>query len=276
MATSVQTSYAADPGIGYAGQLADCGPHHIITKANNNATTLAAGLIALRSGDSTCRPILSSDEPVADPDAIIASGVATATTRQVISGASLNGAIGAAVISPPKNVTLTFNSSGDWNDTTLVVQGKDYAGNPIEETFLVKEGGNEVVTGVKHFAYVTAVIVPPGTSTGGTLLVGTGASIGPINAMVAGLSIYDATREPEAYQQYEDAPLGRKGRFVVDAEAAVTENDPVFVRFVATGNEVRGALRGSSDSNDCGLLLGARWTTSVTAAGKAVVEIDLP
>lgn len=276
MATSVQTSYSDDPAIGYAGQLTGNGPRDVGSAANSNATAIAPGLVVLRAGDRLVRPILSTDEPVLDDDAIIASGVASATTRQVISGASLNGVIGAAEISPPRNVTLKFNSHGDWNDTTLVVQGLDVDGNPIEETFLVKEGGNETLAGVEHFAFVTAVVVPPGTSTNGTLLVGVGTSLGPLSRLAAGLSVYDPMREPGAYAQYERLSVLKRGRAFVSAEAAVTEGQPVYVRFVATGGEVRGALRGAPDASDCALLPGARWASTTTGAGLAVINLNLP
>ena len=44
---------------------------------------------------------------------------------------------------------------------------------------------------------------------------------------------------------------------------------------VATGNEVRGAFRTTPDSNDCALLAGARWGSSRTGVGLAVLELDL-
>jgi hypothetical protein len=278
MATSVQTTYDDFPAIAYAGQLAhDGGQGHDVASANNsNATAITAGLVVLRSGDRLVRPILSTDEPTADPDAIIASGVASATTRQTITGASLNGVIGQLEISPPLNVTLTFNSHSDWNDTTIIVKGLGAYGEPISETFLVKEGGNEVLTGVEHFSFVTAVIVPPGTSTNGTLLVGTGVSVGPIGRLAAGIAVYDMAREPGTYAQYERLSVLKQGRVAVSAEAAVTEGMPVYVRFVATGGEVRGAMRAAPDSTDCALLPGARWATTTTGAGIAFVNLNLP
>lgn len=272
MATSVQTTYGA-PAVAIAGMLADDGPRDVGSANNSSATALPVAVVALRSGDRLCRPILSTDEPTADPDAIIASGVASATTRQTITGATLNGIIGVAEISPPKNLTLTFNSHADWNDTILVIQGLDWAGRPIEETFNVKEGGNEVLTGVMHFSFVTAVIIPPGTSTNGSLLVGTGSSIGPINKLFAGITMYDLAREPGQFSQYEKVSLLKEGRLQVTAEAAVTAGQPVFVRFVAGVGEVRGAMRGAADSTDCGLLVGARWATTTTDAGLAIVEV---
>lgn len=276
MATCVQSSYSNDPGTGYAGMLADVGPHDVASANNSSSTSVAAGLVVLRSGERLIRPILSSDEPTADPDAILASGIASATTRQTVTGASLNGIIGAGEISPPRNLTITFGSHSDWNDTVLVIQGLDWKGMPIEETFIVKEGGNEVLTGIYHFSYVTAVIIPAATSTNGTILVGVGASIGPLNKLVGGISLYNMAREPGAYAQYESLDVVRQGRVKVSAEAAVTRDAPVFVRIVATGGEVRGAMRATADSNDCALLLGARFVEATSGAGIAIVELNLP
>jgi hypothetical protein len=275
MATSVQTSYDNEPGIGYAGQLADVGPKDVASANNSSATGIVAGLLVLKSGDRLVRPILSTDELAADDDAISTAN-ASATTRQTLTGASLDGVIGAGAISPPRNVTLKFNSHADWNDTVAVVQGLDANGEPIEETFIVKEGGNETLVGVKIFSKVTAVIVPAATSTNGVLDVGVGVAMGPINGLAAGIALYDLAREPGTYAQYEKLSVLKQGRVKVSAEAAVNDGDPVYVRFVATGGEVRGALRATPDSTDCALLLGARWRSTRADAGIAVVEVNLP
>lgn len=276
MATSAQTSYDNEPAIGYAGQLADVGPRDIASAANSSATGIAAGLVVLRSGDRLVRPILSTDEPSADNDAIIASGVASATTAQAITSGSFNGAVGAGEISPPMNLTLTLNSHADWDPSTIVVEGLGPKGEPISEAFEVANGGNAVLTGTVPFSFVTAVKIPPQTGTNGTLLVGTGVKLGPLAKLAAGITLYDPMREPGAYAQYERVSVLRRGRVLVSAEAAVTAGQPVYVRFVATGGEVRGALRGAPDSTDCALLPGARWATTTTGAGLAVVDLNLP
>jgi hypothetical protein len=62
----------------------------------------------------------------------------------------------------------------------------------------------------------------------------------------------------------------------VTAEAAVDVGQPVFVRFIATGDEQLGGMRGAADANDCAVLKGARWASKTTGAGLAVVELNLP
>jgi hypothetical protein len=50
----------------------------------------------------------------------------------------------------------------------------------------------------------------------------------------------------------------------VSAEAAVNDGDPVYVRFVATGGEVRGAMRARPRLHRLRAPPGARWDTSTT------------
>lgn len=270
---SVQTTYDV-AAAAVAGQLADDGAIDAVSACNSSSTGITAGLAVMRSGDRLVRPILASDEPTADPDAIIASGVASASTRQTITGASLNGIIGAAEISPPRNVTLTFGNHADWNENmVVVVKGLDALGRPTEEVFPTIEAGNEVLTGKVHFSFVTAVIISAGTSTNGTLLVGVGASVGPLNRLVRGVALYNSMREPGTFAQYEDLDVLAEGRVWVTAEETVTQGGPVYVRIVAGGGESRGAFRTTPDANDCALLLGARWGSSRTGSGLAVLEL---
>jgi hypothetical protein len=106
--------------------------------------------------------------------------------------------------------------------------------------------------------------------------VGTGVKIGPCNRKVYGFALYDAAKSPGVYAAYDDVPLMRQGRIFVTAEGTVTRGDPVFVRFVVAGSEVYGGLSNAPDSTDCGLLLGARWGSSRTGAGIAILELNLP
>lgn len=67
----------------------------------------------------------------------------------------------------------------------------------------------------------------------------------------------------------------RKGRMWVKVEEAVVPGDRLFIRAVATGAEVEGAIRKSADGTDCidssaqGVFL-----TTAAADGLAVLEVD--
>jgi len=275
MATSVQTSYDAEPAIGIAGQLADVGPRDVASANNSSTTGVTAGCVVLRSGARLCRPILATDEPTADTD-LVATLLPSATTKQTISGATLDGATGDDVFAPPRNVTLTLNSHADWNDSEAIVRGLGAFGEPVQEVFKIPEGGNVTITGTLAFTQVLSVDIPAATSTNGTMDVGLGVNLGPLSLRgpkAAGIAVYDAAREPGTFAQYEALGVIHRGRVKVAAEAAVTAGDPVYVRVVATGDEVRGALRAAPDSTDCVLLAGARWDSTTTGAGIAVVDL---
>jgi hypothetical protein len=79
--------------------------------------------------------------------------------------------------------------------------------------------------------------------------------------------------DPQGYPSGATMDVVREGCVWVDAEAAVTEGDPVYVRLVVTGDEVYGAFRAAPDANDCGLLRRARFASTTSAAGKALVEL---
>lgn len=110
----------------------------------------------------------------ADPDAIIASGVATALTSQELGAADFDGVVGAGEISPPRNLTLTLNAHADWDATSIVVTGLDANGRVQTESFLVPNGGDTALVGTKVFSRVTGVAIPAQTGPGGTLLMGVG------------------------------------------------------------------------------------------------------
>jgi hypothetical protein len=68
----------------------------------------------------------------------------------------------------------------------------------------------------------------------------------------------------------------KKGRAWVAVEDAVAPGDPVRVRAVVAGNEVKGAFLTAADSTDAiDISAFAKWRTSADAGDLAVVEIDM-
>lgn len=268
----VQTTYAAGPTAAVAGMIVEQDAN--VRSRVASAETVAGQLAIRGTSDGQARALAVGDVPAADDDAIMTLQP-TAITAQVCTGATLDGVVGTTVFWPPRNVTLSLNSHADWDPSTIVVEGLDAFGAPISEAFEVPNGGNVVLTGVLAFSRVINVKIPPQTGTTGTLNVGLGVSIGPIDRKVEGIAVYDATREPEAYAAYEDMPVLRRGYIYVTSETAATKGDPVYVRFVVAGAEVYGAFRATPDSTDCGLLLAARYAETITGAGLAKLELTL-
>jgi hypothetical protein len=208
----------------------------------------------------------------ASTNAILATGGATTTGSQNLSGTSLNGSVGTRAMNPPRAVSLVLSSHADWDATEAVVTGTDEDGRVVQETLLIPNGGNATVTGLRHFRTVSSIYIPAQSGTGGTATLGFGSSLGPIDHGVHGVAIYDASREPEAYPVDYVVPCLKKGRIVVNCETSYTDGNPVFVRFIASGDEVAGQVRATADANDCALMKRARFVGSGTAG---VCTIDL-
>lgn len=78
------------------------------------------------------------------------------------------------------------------------------------------------------------------------------------------------------YQQGEEITVKRKGRIWVYTEVATAVNDPVFLRHTVNAALVPGDFRIDADTARADQILNARWITATTAAGLAVLEINLP
>lgn len=142
---------------------------------------------------SFTRPIWKAEytnPPTADVDAFVTAR-ATAATAQSISGAALNGVVGAAALGYPRNITFTLSNHADFDAGTATVVGTDVDGNAITEDFTIPDGGNATVTGAKAFLKVTSISFPAGAGTGGSFEIGFGAKLGlPKKAkVVAGAAV---------------------------------------------------------------------------------------
>jgi hypothetical protein len=69
--------------------------------------------------------------------------------------------------------------------------------------------------------------------------------------------------------------VARRGRLLVPCEDGCDVGDPLFIRAVATGAELQGALLASADASDCIDMTGyATWRTSAAAGALAELEFD--
>lgn len=269
---AVQTSYSNTRDLAVAGMPAD--NEGAVDRSVIVESAIAAGLLVVQ-GTTTKTEGAPPSAPSAAATAIVSTPVATAIAAQTVSGASLDGAVGQGLISPPKNITLTLTSHADFDATTAVVTGEDEEGQVIEEDFAIPNGGNATVTGSKIFAKITSVYIPAQSGAGGAVTVGTGVKLGAIDGIVHGVSLYDASREPGTYAVDYVMPVRRKGAVWVYAETAVNPSLPVYARFVAGGGETLGRFRSTVDSTDLGRLRKARWLDTTSAEGFARLALDL-
>lgn len=269
---ATQISYENDTDLAVPGLFADEGPRRV--KSVLLATALAAGLAcALGATPVEGEPLPTPD--AADVDAFITAG-ATAATAQNISGGGLDGVVGVGELSPPRNVTFTLSSHADWNLTEIIVTGLDESGRPQQERFVVPDAGNVTLTGVLFFRKVTNVYVAAQGGTGGTFTMGFGSGIGAVDAILHGVTAWHGAREPGEYAAGEMAPVLTRGRVWVYAEAAVDPTKPVYVRLVAGVGETKGRFRGAPDANDCALVRSARWASTTSGEGYAILDLSLP
>lgn len=101
------------------------------------------------------------------------------------------------------------------------------------------------------------------------------ASAGDITGGAIGISVH-THKEPVAgvaqYVAKETIPVLKKGRIWVQVEDAVADGGDVHVRYVA-GTGVVGGFLGAAVSSETAILPNAKYVTSASAGGLAVVEI---
>lgn len=272
--TAVQITYSLAPAAGLPGMPGRVGMKSLIRTFIACAALVPGRFYFKGPASGNAAGEVGPIEPAADADAIIATG-ASSGSQQVISGASLDGVIGAGEIYPPRNITLTFSNHANWDATTAVVAGTDENGVAQTENFSIPDGGNATVTGATKFRTVTSITIPAQSGTSGTFTAGVGSLLGAADHIAAGLAVLDVTRTSLNYADGDLVPIAREGEFYVTSETAVKEGDPVWVRVVAGVGENLGAVRATPDSNDCVRIKNARFT-STNSAGLSKLELNLP
>lgn len=268
----MQTSYSSRAAAGVPGQLAT--PRALDIRSKRAEGVIPPGIIVVH-GTTDQQAKQPAAPAAAGATQIIASGFATATTRVTKSGVALNGSIGGGRIWPPRPLRYTFNTHANWVAGNLVACLEDCDGNPIQEVVPVPVGGNLVVDGRIPAGRVIEFLLTEMGGTNGALTVGIADALGPISMRdVIGVALQDALRETGtdiADKATFDA--GRECDVYVACEGPCVKGEPVYVRFVAAGAEVRGAVRADADGTDCSLLRGARFNRTLTAGGVVAIEI---
>lgn len=281
----MQLSYSQDPAVGFAGMIADSpGGHRDVISRVLLTASLVAGLLAKRVAggtDDKCQPVAAPAATVLNDPDTFKTNIGSTAGIQTFTGADFQGATGANRFWPPVNAVLVLNSHSDWDATTAVVTGLDELGRLQTEDLTIPNNGNATVVGLKFWTQIISLVIPAQTGTNGTATFGTGTRLGPLTATdMLGVAIYQAAREPEAFQIGESIALLRSGRVLVTVEEAVAVGQQAYVRLIATGNEVVGAFRASADGTpvtapDAVPLIGGRFVSSTSGAGLAVLELDL-
>jgi hypothetical protein len=276
MAEYVQSSYAFAPAAGLPGQIARHKPGQYIATVIAFAV-MTPGLVAFngRAVGGVAGEAGHMTAPAASATAILATGGASSGSSQTISGAALNGALGGGEFFPPRNVTLVFSSSADWDATTATITGTDENGAPLTESLSIPNNGGATVTGAAAFRTVTSITIPAQSGTGGTFTAGVGSVFGTVDHLVEGVVSRDITRSAVAFAANELVPVMRNADLFVTSESAVKDGDPVFVRVRAPSGETIGAVRATPVAGETVRLKNARFT-STNSAGLSRIDLNLP
>lgn len=78
------------------------------------------------------------------------------------------------------------------------------------------------------------------------------------------------------YQVGDSVAIAYRGEIAVTVEEAVAPGDAVYVRYDTGTGSQKGAFRASADSSTAALLPGARYLTTASAGGVAVVDLNMP
>jgi hypothetical protein len=152
----------------------------------------------------------------------------------------------------------------------------------IADLWTAKNGARDSATSEEASATIPfGVMVIRGTGDGGAKRLHTSAAT--CEQLLLGISVrsHDFAIGSEldddgALKPGATFAVGRKGRYRVLVEDAVSPGDSVRVRAVAAGDEVPGAFMTGADGTDAiDISAFAQWRTSADAGEVAVVEIDM-
>ncbi len=229
----------------------------------------------------------------ASTTAILASGGASATSIQVISGTQFNGTYGQTELQPARQITMVLNNNANWDATTAVLRGYNHEGALVSENLSIPDTGNTTLTSVNRYRRLVDLTIPVQSGTGGTYTLGISAlSAGALTAddffgvvvedkfktAVSNSNLYGypgitAGLFEANYVDGDTVPCLQQGHIWVYSEVAVTDRAPVYCRIASgAGGTVLGAFRTDADTASAILVPNARFHRDSTGAGPAWVR----
>lgn len=273
-----QSTYSTTAALGRAGMVADTSaPYNVDAGSADGVVGVGLGVIRGTAG----RQVKTVAGVTTLATSILASGGASSASAQTISGASLNGSIGVARITPAQQITVALSSHANWSATTMTVRGEDADGNAIAEDILIPAAGNATITTIAAFGKVTALYIPVQGGASGTFTVGTVATKAEYSRSdFRGVAEWQSGHMPYTtvtyaggeYPAYEDVPVITRGRVWVNTEAASLRGDKVYVRIVTSGADTVGQFS-SAPSSSFALVRGAEFITAASATAIAQIQL---
>lgn len=231
---------------------------------------------------------------VADASAIGTAVSSAAGTKTIGSGVT-GGASGSAKLTPARKLTVTFDSSTDWDPTTAVLHGINQFGQPVQENLAIAT--STAATSTLFYSQFTSLVIPTQTGSGGTATIGVAAVTAgaltladiygvvcrqPVSLMQNPSNLYigpaqngvAASNTLAHYVDGQTVPCLTRGNIGLYTEEDVADQDPVYVRIASgAGGSVLGAFRNDADSASCIIVPNAKFIGS-WLAGAAEGHID--
>jgi hypothetical protein len=201
-----------------------------------------------------------------------------------------DGVVGTSDMQPPRNLTVTFNASTDWDPTNGTIRYINDQGQLVSETVAIATSTTWTSAG-KAIRFVDFT-KPAQTGATGAYTIGITAMAALTLADFVGVAIrqnfktmvrndgmygYPGVSSSLVEANYidgEHVPLCEEGGIWVYAEEAMAEGDPVYLRIASgAGGTVLGAFRNDADTASCVLIPGARVKKSTAAAGPCWVKL---
>lgn len=208
---------------------------------------------------------------------------ASAASIQTIT--SFNGAFGGVELQPPRQVTITFDASTDWDPTSGSIVYVDLEGTTRTQTLAVATSA--ALTTTFAAKRVVSLTLPAQTGAGGVFTIGVAALAAPTIAEFDGVALRQLFKRTISngslyslpgmlgvtgtadYVDGDSVPVLTTGGVWVYSEAAVQDGSPVYVRVSANGGLTQ--LGAFAPAAGAGLVLvpNARFVRNSSGAGAA-------
>lgn len=270
-----QTSVIHDPLIAVAGQLAR-GSGHARSCIAAEAGIVPGDFVLRGTSQDYVRKVIAA--AAADPDGWSAVLASAGTVQRIT---TFGGALGTTRQVPPRSVQLVRSSHENWDLSTWQFTYLDERGNTKTLNLVTPNAGGDTVESLEEDICVpVALDIPAQGGASGTATLGTGNRKGAISGRdLVGIAGYDPGLVGASFADDAVISVWRRGVIAVQCEDAATEGGIVYCRVIAGVGERLGSVRatpdGSAGNPDCVPVLGARFVSTTTGAGIALVELDL-
>lgn len=268
-----QLGYSLEMTTGLKGQRADAGDVDVrsykyprlaqITTATVGGTA-TAGDYEITITDPRFGDVVVSFTRTTETSAQIADGLVAA----ILAEQDLNGVCTAEIGGAAEDVVITFLHTG--------IEYAVATSAPAPGTLVAVETQSAVVANLN-----LAICVKLGGADDELAILESGDGVGDVIGIVERpIGQLENTQADGNTDTTEDTfgagrmiPVGRRGRWLVEVETAVTPASTPFVRAIATGSEIAGSFRDDADSGDAFDASSIfRFLSSADAGGLAIVE----